>query len=91
MSVTRVPETNCLGCGAKLNAFGDLTDAATRGPKPGDPIACIRCGVAATVDESGAMRPFTEDEARELEADKDAMRELVRTVGLIYIARAMSN
>jgi hypothetical protein len=92
MSVTRVPETKCLVCGVKLNAIGDLDDGTPdRGPKPGEAVACIRCGAVATVDEGGALRPFTDDEARELEADAEAMADLAGLVRRIQIVRAMRN
>ena len=91
MSVIRVPKTNCLRCGATLDAVGDLEQPDARGPQPGDPILCIRCGAVATIDAAGALRPFTEAEARELEGDATAMREMAKLAHMIYIVRHAQN
>lgn len=91
MNTTRVQETKCLGCGATLDAVSDVSSGAKSAPNPGDPIACLKCGGVATINDSGAICPFTEDQARELAADEGMLRELRRVVGAIHFLKAARN
>ena len=88
--VIRVPDTKCLECGRKLDAVGTMDGTVPR-PKPGEPIACLRCGAAMTMGENGALRGFTEAEMDELVADTEAMDELARMVARIHFVRATQN
>jgi hypothetical protein len=84
-----IPTTSCLHCGTRLDSISD-TNGVTR-PQPGDPVACIRCGAVATVDDLGSLRPFTPKEARELADNADLMRQLRRLVGLIHFVTGARN
>jgi ribosomal protein S27E len=86
---TRVSKTNCLICGTILDAVSGV--GADRGPKPGDPIACIRCGAIATIGDDGALRMFTEEEAESLLADDEVMDELRMVVGAIKVLKHLRN
>ena len=77
----RVPETRCLECGRTLDAVGTL-DGTRPDPQPGEPIACLRCGAAMTM-ENGALRGFTDEEMEEL---KEVMDDLARVVRGIHHA-----
>jgi hypothetical protein len=91
-TIKRIPETRCLNpeCGRTLNAIGTL-DGSIPGPQPGDPVACLRCGNVMTTGEDGSLRPFTDQEARELMADQEAMRDLFRAIGRIHAINVMTN
>jgi hypothetical protein len=71
------PQT-CLKCGYEMDAFSATKDEACR-PKPGDPVLCLRCGSAATVDEQGRLRGFTDAEFEALLADPETLKEMNRT------------
>jgi hypothetical protein len=87
--VIRVPAAKCLECDNTLNAIGSF-DGTAPAPKPGDPVACIRCGAVMTF-EAGALRGFTETEMDELIADTEAMDELARMVKGIHFVRTRRN
>jgi hypothetical protein len=91
-SIRRVPATRCLNpeCNRPLDAIGRMDDQPAS-PKPGDPIACLRCGNVMTIDADGSLRPFTAQEARELMDDPEAMRELCNVVGKIHAINVMVN
>lgn len=88
----RIPQQRCLNplCERPIDAIGTL-DGIDPPPKPGDPIACMRCGQVFTADASGRLRPFTEQEAKDLIDDPQAMRELRQVVGSIHAVRLMTN
>lgn len=87
--VIRVPETRCLECGHTLDALGTL-DGTPASPKPGEPVACIRCGAAMTF-ENGRLRPFTEAEIDDLLGDRETMADLARAVRNIHLLRHAQN
>lgn len=87
--VKRIPATKCLECGHGLNSIGAIIDE--RGPQPGDPIACIRCGAAMTIGEDGKLRGFTKTEMDELLADTEAMNDLAQMVKKIHLLKHAQN
>lgn len=54
-------EAKCPHCGEVLSGISNLT--GEQKPAPGDPIACIFCGAIMTVDDSGNLCPFSEEQA----------------------------
>lgn len=89
-SIMRVPQTHCAGCNATLNAAGTVDGSPYR-PKPGDPIACLKCGAVMTVNAAGAVVGFTDAQMAELMADPVAVIELARVVRRIKFIRATVN
>lgn len=82
----RITPKPCLRCGVPLNAIGMITEGDARGPQPGDPVVCIRCGGVMTM-ENGELRGFTDAEMDELTADAETMADLARMVQRVYLVR----
>lgn len=89
--MTRVPETKCLECGHIVNAVGNASAGEPTPPEPGDAIACIECGAVATIDASGALRPFTEEEAHALTSDPEWWAQIHSMVRRIHLLKHSVN
>jgi hypothetical protein len=87
--VIRVPETRCLECGCKLDAIGTM-DGTRPDPRPGEPVACVRCGAVATF-ENGRIRGFTDKEVEDLLCDEAVMNELAHLTRAVHLIRHMQN
>jgi hypothetical protein len=86
-----IPRQNCIACGAFVSAIGDPSGEAPN-PEPGDPVACIHCGVVATIGRDGLLRPLTEAEAAALMKDPEhvaALEKLVKRIKARAVREAM--
>lgn len=83
----RMADAKCMECGRPLNAIGSIDSTAPL-PKPGDPVACLRCGAVMTI-EGGVLRGFTDAEMNGLVADDEAMDELAQLISKIHFVRHM--
>lgn len=86
----RIEECICLDCGRQLDAIGSPDNGPCREPRPGDPIACIRCGAVMTY-EAGHLRGFTDAEMKQLVADTETMDELAHLIKGIHILAHMEH
>jgi hypothetical protein len=88
MSTARIAESHCLQCGAKLNALGDIADAAAAPlPTPGSLIVCIRCGAVMMCADDLTPRRMTDAELDDVANDTETMDELARHVQRIHVVR----
>lgn len=89
--VARIPPTNCLECGYRMDAIGTMDGSVPR-PKPGDAIACMKCGAVCTVEDDGRhLRGFTDAEMTDLVADNDRMDQLAHLVKGIHFLKHLQN
>jgi hypothetical protein len=87
----RIPRQKCVACGEVVTALGD-PDGGAAAPEPGDPIACMYCGVVATIGRDGLLRPLTEAEAAALMKDAEhvaALQKLVESIKVQAMREAL--
>lgn len=72
----RLPPHGCLVCNRPFNATGTLDQTP---PEAGDVSVCIHCAAVAIYDERLQLRPPTDAERQEIDADAEiaAVRRLV--------------
>ena len=89
MKVQKVP-ANCLLCGKRLDGAAQTSDEGG-GPTPGSLSICAYCAAIAIYDEHLHLRPLTEAEAREVEADPELCTLLRRATGAIRFYQGGKN
>jgi hypothetical protein len=88
--ITRIREWKCPVCGAEADAVSEAGGSSL--PREGDPVVCAKCGAVAAYDAArGALRPFTEREAAELQTDERLMNDISRAVGRVRLHRSQRN
>lgn len=89
--VMKVPESNCLNCGALMSALGTGDRAVEARPEPGDAnvAVCINCGAVMMLDEQLRLRGMTEEEMNELTSDRAFMDQVARMVHRVHFVKHM--
>lgn len=89
--IVRVRPKPCPTCKNNLNAIGSDDGSTGRGPMPGDPVVCLRCGSVMTVDSAGELTGFTDKQMDDLVADREFMNHVARLVRRVHFLRASVN
>lgn len=89
MKSERIPESKCVRCGEGLTgATGIGTDGQ---PHPGALSFCAYCGNLAIFGDDMQLRPLTDGETAQVEADR-VLKEMLRVARATTAAfRAMKN
>jgi len=66
---TRLPESECLRCGKKVNAASCVADDNAV-PEPGDVTICIACGHLMAFADDLSYRELTDEEVLEVPLDE---------------------
>jgi len=67
----RIPESKCLGCGAKLDAYSSPKTSAMA--KEGDISICLDCGHVAVFGKDLRLRPLTDEEIIDIASNDELL------------------
>lgn len=84
-----VPTTACLNCGKLLDAA--MNANTNERPDPGSLSICLYCGAVTIFGDDLRLRPLTQGEFDELQAQPETLKFLRRASALCHFVMASRN
>jgi hypothetical protein len=85
----KMPASDCLNCGRRLDGATGVGQNAH--PDAGSLSVCLYRGAVTAYDDDLRLRPLTEEEVKDIQADKPTFELLQRATRLIHFYKAGRN